>query len=310
MVPPQETIIEKEASYRQESKQNIRFTNSCRNALSQILHQGKSKNNLILLPAYVGLSLEEGSGILDPVIDSGLKFQFYKIDKEFNPVIDDLKEKIKQFSPNYLLFVNYFGWEITNRDELLELVKSFGIISIEDNAHCLENLFAEDEVNQEADYQIYSIHKFLGTQSGGAIKSRHSLDGIIDTIQMHDLLEFSKCSPLSILAKRMKNFHSLMRYLRTSEQEIYSLLHKTAPRTALNLPIIFKNHETRHLYYTKLTEAGIMPTALYHRLTPQIHKEDFGLSYSLSDRILNLPIHQDVDDSQIEIMYNVLCEIS
>jgi dTDP-4-amino-4,6-dideoxygalactose transaminase len=302
-------IIEKEAKFKVDQNFNLRFTSSCRNALYQILKFEETKKfKCILLPAYVGLSLEEGSGILDPVVASGLTFHFYQVDQSLSPNIEDLKEKIATFPDSLLLIANYFGWQINNRETVLEICESSGVKVIEDNAHNLGDLFANPAAKQESDYQIFSIHKFLGTASGGAMRSKNQLNSISHTIDRDDLLNFASTQLQAVLQKRMKNYIDLREQIDGLRSEKFQIMFQSLPISALNLPILVESKEKRHELYMKLIENNIYPTALYHRLVPQITKIEFPISHDLSERILNLPVHQDVEQSSLSEICRILAK--
>lgn len=303
--------IQKEAKFINSKHLQFKFTSSCRNALTQILKSEASPQpRSILLPAYVGLSLDEGSGILDPVIESGFNFHFYKIDYEMNPVLSDLVEKINLFPESIVLFVNYFGWKIKNRDQLLEVCKSYELKVIEDNAHNLGDLYLDRKTDHDSDYQIYSIHKFLAIKSGGAVTSKAPLKYISNTISKNELLEFAMTPLEKTLETRMSNFIQLRDFHEQLTQKKYEIMFNSLPNTALNFPILMESKTQRQSLYQELSEKNIYPTALYHRLVPEITKEEFPISHEISNRILNLPVHQDIRKNAMQKLFEILNEFS
>lgn len=298
-------MIEKQALFNKTISSNLRFTSSCRNALYQILAFEEHKGfDAVLLPSYVGLSLEEGSGILDPVTQTGKNYVFYKLDENLDPDLADLGAKILLYPKSIVLFVNYFGWKISNRDELLALCQKARIKAIEDNAHVLSDLIADQNI--DSDYQIFSIHKFLGTKNGGAIKSKNPMTSITNTISEFDLVDYATSPVRNVLQKRMKNFEYLNDKINEMKGKNFEVMFTSTPSTALNFPILMKNKGERHSLYLKLIKNEITPTALYHRLVPQINSADFPISCDISDRILNLPLHQDVHIELLEFMCAIL----
>ena len=97
--------ISKEATGERNADYSVYFTKSCRDAIRQVLMMSGDSNR-ILIPAYIGLSLEEGSGILDPIKESGTSFAFYAVDFNLDPILESLESRIKSFSPTHVLVVN------------------------------------------------------------------------------------------------------------------------------------------------------------------------------------------------------------
>ena len=56
----------------------------------------KNKYNgyTLLVPAYIGYSPNEGSGIYDPIIENDISHYFYLIDENINIDVNDYKNKL------------------------------------------------------------------------------------------------------------------------------------------------------------------------------------------------------------------------
>ena len=300
-------MIHKEAKLKELDNKRMRLTSSCRDGLFQLLkHEGNTGTQKILLPAYVGLSLEEGSGILDPVKATGTPFEFYNIGSRLSPDLEDLKTKIEANPNSIVLLVNYLGWKIENRNEALKICNSYGIRVVEDNAHLLGQMIANEETNLNSNYQIYSIHKFLGTNGGGAVKSIEPIGDISETMSKEDLVNLAKTPLESLLSTRMSNYIELKKRLIEIDSKQFKFFFESNPDTALNFPILFESKKERQDLYKRLTQEEIYPTALYHRLVPEISRYEFPLSHNVSDRILNLPIHQDISSQGLDKMCCVI----
>ena len=281
---------------------------SFRDGFYQVLeNEKKNGSNLILLPAYIGLSLIEGSGLLDPVTQSGFEFEFYKLGQELDPEIEDVLSKIDNFRPSIVLIVNYFGWDIANRKELFEQLKKRKVKIIEDNAHNLYNLHSCEKDIVRPDYQIFSIHKTLGCMNGGVVVSENKIPFIYETIDKFDLLSFASSNQNYIHKIRQENFFELEKKLSTIKTINYKSFFQTRkPSSPLNFPILMTNKEVRHKVYSALIENNIFPTALYHRLVPNLEASDYPEAHNISNRILNLPIHQDVSHNDLTKMVEIL----
>src|SRR5690606_2782352 len=65
-----------------------------------------------------------------------------------------------------------------------------------------------------------------------------------------------------------------------------------------NYPILVKNGQREKLYFW-LMENGMTTIALYYRLIEPLNTEKFRPMHEISNNILNLPIHQDMDFQSI-----------
>lgn len=291
---------------------NLKMVRSFRDGLYQILcNEKKNGSNRILLPAYIGLSLVEGSGILDPVTQSGFEFEFYKLGQELDPKAKDVLLKIDNFKPSVVLVVNYFGWDIANRNQLFEQLKKQKVKIIEDDSHNLYKLHSFEKDIVRADYQIFSIHKTLGCENGGVVVSENEIPYIDETIDKFDLLSFASSNQNYIHKIRQENFFELEKKLSTIKTNRHkSFFQARKPSSPLNYPILMINKEGRHKVYTTLIENNIFPTALYHRLIPNLEATDYPEAHDISNRILNLPIHQDVSHNNLTKMAEILTKFA
>jgi len=284
------------------------MVSSFRDGFYQILeNEKKNGSDRILLPAYIGLSLVEGSGLLDPVTESGFEFEFYKLGQELDPNIEDILLKIEVFRPSIILIVNYFGWDIAERENLIEQLKKSNVKIIEDDAHNLYKLHSYEKEIVRSDYQIFSIHKTLGCMNGGVVVSESKIPFIVETIDECDLLAFASSNQDYIHKIRQENFYELGEKLSKIKTPNYQFFFQTRkPASPLNFPILMTNKEKRHKVYTELLENNIFPTSLYHRLIPNLEVSDYPEAHNISNRILNLPIHQDISQNDLNKMAEIL----
>jgi dTDP-4-amino-4,6-dideoxygalactose transaminase len=301
-------LINKEASGSNNNKKIVYLTKSCRDAIKQILVSG-SENKRILIPAYIGLSLEEGSGILDPVKESDTIFEFYNVDRHLDPDLDSLEMMLSSFVPTHILLVNYFGFLTGNRFEVFELLSKHPISVIEDFAHLIEPLNSNRCFPQLADYEVVSLHKTIGSGvGGGALLCKSSIPAFSDTISLDSLRIYSKSDLDYISNVRWRNYRYIQESLDSLECDSIQPFfadHRT-PITPLNFPIRLKNLDMRHELYKKLIAVGIIPTALYHRLVGELSSERFPKSVDISQRILNLPTHQDVGLPELNVLVETM----
>ena len=136
--------FELELGKRNDLHSNALALNSGRNCLKHIL--STSNFSKIYLPYYTCEVL------LEPIKKCGLKFEFYHIDKQLNPLIQKTIEPTEA-----VLYINYFGIKLTSVQELSKAYKNLII----DNS---QSLFSEplDGINT-----FYSPRKFMGLPDGG-----------------------------------------------------------------------------------------------------------------------------------------------
>jgi dTDP-4-amino-4,6-dideoxygalactose transaminase len=306
-------MIEKEASGDKNSLRLIRFTNSFRDGLQQVL-QRSGRHSRILVPAYVGLSLVEGSGVLDPIKNSKANFSFYEVDKYLDPVISSLKREIQVFQPSHVLVINYFGFLISNREEVFELLRLHGVVTIEDFAHLLAPLRNRRQVKNLADIEIYSLHKTIGSNFGGGAVCTNfsSQQNIRETISTADCVAYAHADLDYIAKKRIRNYNWLNKRFHSINQTKCRFFFDDGrkPILPLNYPVRLISSASRHSLYTQLRTGNVFPTALYHRLVPDIKFSDFPVSAEVSGTILNLPVHQDVELHQLKALMQIVEKFS
>ena len=300
--------IEKEASGLENQKEFLYFTNSCRNGIRQILNLSL-KPKKILIPSYVGLSLVEGSGILDPIKETKTEFDFYEVDDNLDPKLSSLKTKIDHFVPSHVLLVNYFGFLMSNRDSVFNLLSSFPICVIEDFAHLLKPLRNRGEIAMKANFEVFSIHKIIESGvGGGALISEKKNNRLEDTILQVSMLSYSKSNIEYISESRLRNYKHLKNRIKGICDEVFSPFFEDGrePVIPLNYPLKLRNQKLRHELYDYLINNDIQPTALYHRLVPEISLAEFPTSIKISNTILNLPVHQDLGLKEMDHMVSVV----
>jgi len=140
-------------------KDNNYLLNYGRTALKFLMESLKDMKPTkgILLPNYLCES------IILPLTDIGIPFEFYKVDKHFKVVLNDLEGLLK---PDWaVLVLDYFNIrqdkEILN---YLQIIKKTNII-VEDITH---SLF--DQKDPIGHFQIASLRKWLGIPSGSLIR--------------------------------------------------------------------------------------------------------------------------------------------
>jgi dTDP-4-amino-4,6-dideoxygalactose transaminase len=301
-----------------ENKKNPRnmysriFTASARAAMTHILRFKKIKSAKgILLPAYIGLSHEEGSGVFDPVHETKFSYQFYKMDSTLHPDLIDLEKHLASGNFQLVFLIHYFGFSQVEIKDFMSLCHSYGVQVIEDYAHSLPlNIIPENEIEHSRDFSIYSIHKNTTSLSGGfyidhtgELKNyKPDLDLRID----QDALEIFANTDISMnTINQIENYNVVASWVHQIEGISLLFNETTDCFTPLNCPIIV-HHNKREELYNILIKNNIWPTALYHRLIPQITREEFPTSHMIADNILNLPIHPGVTSNEYKAYKKIL----
>jgi dTDP-4-amino-4,6-dideoxygalactose transaminase len=300
--------VSKEPVNKNNSRRNLIFTKSWRDGFQQILEKDKLSINRVLIPAYIGLSLEEGSGVFDPIRSTKSDYTFYEVDMNLNPVISDLTNKIIHFQPTHIVIINYFGWIISNRKEINKLIRQNSNAKIiEDWAHDMTPFYNREIIDHLADYELYSAHKLLPVEDGGICFTSESNHGLSESAKIYNLRDIICYNFDEISANRNKNYVYLKKSL-SGNKNIQIMFENASQKmlTPLNFPITFRSKEERHEAYSKMIGKNIYPTSLYHRLIPEIEISEYPNSFAVSNTILNLPIHQDVRKDDLDKIIGIL----
>ena len=119
-----------------------------------------NKKRNVLVPAYLG------GDYVNRIPESGFNLKFYQIDHGFNPVADDLFEKIdsKTFA---VVIVHYFGFLCHHVDRVIDYCRQRNVKVIEDYAHFL---YCDDiRKSIKGDIAIFSLWKLLPVPDGGLL---------------------------------------------------------------------------------------------------------------------------------------------
>ncbi|MBF0504249.1 MAG: DegT/DnrJ/EryC1/StrS family aminotransferase [Candidatus Omnitrophica bacterium] len=290
-------IIEKK-----QSNQNIfafkwNYFSSAREGLKHILSQPQLRAKKILLPAYIGYSTREGSGVFDPVAAAGTPYVFYHMDRSLNIDLPSLTKSIRQNPGQMLMLIHYFGFIDKHIDSVKKLARAYKMVLIEDFAHAFYTFY--NDPSNDFDYAIFSLHKMFPRNDGGMVLSDRDMK-VTKSAFDNDLFRYNL--PL-IAQRRRKNYTDILKVLRGQGRKhdlrlLRPVLGRHVPQT---FPVILPNRETRDRLYFSLNEAGFGAVSLYHQLIDQID-ESFIDEHAISNTILNLPVHQDILPEQLDGM--------
>lgn len=136
------------------------FVLSGRTAIDLIIHdiQKSRKVRNVYLPSYCCDSM------IDPFVRNGIEVVLY--DMRFDGNIHYLIDENKAIDIFYVN--NYFGYENTVRNDVIERFKAKGAIVIYDKTHSL--FMSNDSTDALADYTFASIRKWMGVVCGAVVK--------------------------------------------------------------------------------------------------------------------------------------------
>lgn len=281
------------------------FYKSARQGFSEILKCLKNKYNnyTLLLPAYIGYSPNEGSGIYDPIIENKINHKFYAIDKNINVNIEDYKNKIlKTTGKIVVLLVHYFGYVDPNIDEIVEFARKNNAIIIEDCAHALYTDYIDGICGNYSDVSIYSLHKMLPYQDGGMVRiNNKETINLKETNYYYNILEYDL---KKIAEKRKKNASFLEKKLK--DLKGITILRESnyyKNQTPQTYPILILEAD-KNKFYHQLNNNGFGVVSLYHTMIKDLQKEEYKIANDLGSKILNLPVHQDTEEEEL----NKMCE--
>lgn len=295
-------IIEKKQRDIKSFHFNWRFFSSAREGLKYILNLKNIKDKKILIPAYIGYSCREGSGVFDPIRQTKKDYIFYGMDENLHINTIDLIEKIRKNPDSILLLIHYFGF----KDRNLELIKNYAckynMLIIEDFAHAFLSFWLNPII--DFDYAIFSLHKLFPINSGGMILGRqfHCPDSKYSSI--YDLFNYDM---RSIIDKRITNYKFILKKLEkvNGKYKIKILRRKLGSVVPQTFPILLPDRKIRDYLYFKLNKEGYGVISLYHSLIKEVPSL-FVSEHRLSERILNLPVHQDAEGKDLGNMLKTM----
>lgn len=295
-------IIEKVAS-QNNYRRNIVFFDRARDGFRCWLENLKeTSDDIVLLPAYIGWSPREGSGVFDPVRESGMKYAFYRIDNKLHIDLADLKRKLDQGNIKVFVIIHYFGHVDPNYDKIIAMVRSYGCFILEDEAHALYTDMIDGKSGRQGDAVIYALHKMLPVEKGGALVLNN--DSVF--LQTKEIKDILSSYDLYSIAERRKANVCFLRKLLAGCEGVHPLWEEVEDRETLQtFPVIIEKAD-RNILYEVMNNAGFGVVTLYHTLIESISRKEYPDSYDLSEKILNLPVHQDIHEAELFMLVEYL----
>ncbi|MEM5400569.1 DegT/DnrJ/EryC1/StrS family aminotransferase [Paraburkholderia unamae] len=292
-------FVEKEAKDLRAYTTPRHYTASARSAMIHILAAKRRRDvRGILLPAYIGLSKVEGSGVFDPIRATGIPYGFYRVDGRLRPDLESLDVQLKSGRYQLVFLIHYFGLSQVDTEAFVDLCHRYGVRVIEDCAHTLLGGLGGKRLGTYGDYAIFSVHKSIASHDGGFFLDNRGDLGDFPLnadrrIASEALATLASTDVRAASEQRRRNYELVASWVRSLPGVELFFEHIPEYAVPLNCPIIVSEEKREALYFA-LIEAGILPTALYHTLIPEITPESFPDSLVVSNTILNLPTHPDI----------------
>jgi dTDP-4-amino-4,6-dideoxygalactose transaminase len=303
-------VATKKASNPANMRRPILAFRNARSAFKALLQEIPfSEADEILLPAYIGWSKNEGSGVFDPVRETGVRFRFYRLARDLSIDLDDLRAQLHIGRPRLVVFIHYFGWPDVQLAEAVTLAREYGSLVLEDEAHALYSDWVSGICGRLGDAAIFSLHKMLPFNSGGWLVLNQSLaPTLMEQLVRSSEHESLPYNPLdydwhAISMMRRKLARQWLELLQPCAGQIDPLFpglrEGVIPQT---LPVVVLRYPRNDLYF-QMNEQGFGVVSLYHTLIDEIQADIYPDSHWLAEHIMNLPVHQDItEDAQVALL--------
>ena len=277
---------------------------SARKAFGAILSALEISRGKVLLPAYIGWSPREGSGVFDPIASLHLDYSFYALDERLRIDIDSLRTELQSGCIRVLVIIHYFGYVDPCYEEAVKIAREHDVFVLEDEAHAMLSDVVGGICGCLGDACIYSFHKILPVESGGAAIVNDPESALVQTL----VADLGCALPLCdfdlprIADKRRANSLVLDKLVRELAPGIEPLFGAPGSREfPQSYPVMIRNGSRDRLYH-EMNAAGFGVVSLYHTLISEISSDCFPATAKVSCHILNLPVHQDASEEALESM--------
>jgi dTDP-4-amino-4,6-dideoxygalactose transaminase len=270
-----------------------------------------------VLPAYVGWSSREGSGIYDPIRSRGLPVSFYRMRDDLTVDVGEFAAAVQAASPSsVVLLVHYFGRPDPAAEELTALSRRRGLRLIEDAAHAYASAQALGSCGALGDAVIYSIHKLFQVPVGGVLQV--NTRELASQLRRDDAASMDPPPWARVLdeemtahaAARVERYRWVAQALAPLAPALVPLWPELPSGTVpQSLPVRAAGTRLRDALYFGLRADGVAVASLYHTLIAPLTPEEFPGSHRLAGSLLNLPVAPWLTSAELERMAGCLADI-
>jgi hypothetical protein len=253
-------------------------------------------SNRILLPAFIGWSPREGSGVFDPVLATGADAAFYDLNADLTVDLEALERALSSEQFAVLVIIHYFGRSDPAIARVRALADRHGVVLVEDLAHGFFSAASGSESGRHGHLSMFSLHKMFPFEDGGLViyfdptlvkTQKSTVPELAARILSYDWRRIS--------LDRRNNFLELTGLLSAMPEcgvgfELLwpELLGRDVPQT---LPVRILG-DGRDAIYLGMNDDGFGMVSLYHTLIDRV-AVGFDNLNALSSHIINFPVHQD-----------------
>jgi dTDP-4-amino-4,6-dideoxygalactose transaminase len=271
-----------------------------RDAFEYALRLPLARGRKVLLPGYIGWGAVEGSGVYDPVTRARKDHEFYRMKGLLEIDVAGLGRMIERNPGAILLLIHYFGFKDRNLARVKKIARKHDCLVVEDFAHGLFTFFRDPVV--DFDFGIFSLHKMLPYRklTGGMLLSPH------DVGRKKEYQEFHHFNLGAIARARRDNYAAALERLAARPVPGVTVLRPVLGESVPeSFPILLPDRKRRDGVHREMNGKGFGLISLYHELIAPID-ETFRTERRISDRITNLPVHQDADPPRVRRMIDAL----
>lgn len=288
------------------------FYASAREGMADFLRSLPDGPRRVLLPAFIGRSDREGSGVHDPVVQSGFEASFYGLRRDLTVELVALEAALGREPLSAVVLIHYYGRTDPASAAVQKLCRRHRVPLVEDLAHGFYSSFVGGRAGSVGDLSLFSLHKMLPLDEGGAVTYADArLVRTQASTRPHLAQEVLSYDWRGIARARREAFLRLTDHLtslaarRPGHLELVwpHLGPEDVPQT---LPVYVLSAD-RDKVYARMNGAGFGVVSLYHTLIPEVasRPEHDGAHWS-ARHVLNLPVHQDVDLEQLTALVAAL----
>jgi dTDP-4-amino-4,6-dideoxygalactose transaminase len=282
------------------------FYGSAREGMLDFLtHALDVPNDGVLLPAFIGWSPKEGSGVFDPVLALGARAGFYGIQADLSVDLCDLESRLRNDAFRVLVVIHYFGRTDPAISEIKDMADKYNVLVVEDLAHGFFSAISDGEAGKHCHVKLFSLHKMFPMEAGGLVTYADSslVDGQKSTRPQLavDVMSYN-WDGIGLLRRR--NFQLLAELLaglpECGEDFVLIWPQLDAHDVPQTLPVRITGNN-RDEVYVGMNADGFGMVSLYHTLIDAV-QAGFEDAVDLSEHIINFPVHQDIETGAFTLM--------